>query len=155
MDLRVGTSDVRVDIYRPADSLQHPLIVMLHGMAGVFTNPPNQMPMEDNFGEKQLAESCFAVALPHYFDLLHVKALLSREELQSRFAFLLAGLGGLLMQLEALPGINPSAIGLYGESYGGFLAVALATRDSLVKAVSEYSAGNRPAICSSGKRHRS
>jgi dienelactone hydrolase len=151
MVLSVNSSRVAVDLYTPDDSSKHPLLLMLHGSAGIFTAPPDLPPSQDNFGEKRLASTCLIVALPHYLDLLHVKSLTDVAELQGEFPLLLSGVENMLLQLENLPHADRLRVGLYGESYGGFLSVALATRNTDVRAVSEYSGGAPDGFKFTGK----
>ncbi len=130
-----------VDLYRPIDNGMHPLIVMIHGSVGVFTHPDDQAPKEDNFGERRLAQNCFIVALPHYLEPFGMKSITGIPEMRRMFSSILAELQDISRQLETVPGVEKKKVGLYGESYGGYVAVALAASDPAVQAVSEYSGG--------------
>jgi dienelactone hydrolase len=141
VSVHLGARRVDVDVYTPTDGRAHPLIVMLHGSAGLFTRGRDQGPILDNFGEGYLSGRCFVVALPHYFEVLGAESLTSTQEMRVRFPVLLAGLQEALPQLELLPEVSHTGIGLYGESYGGFLAVALAATNADVVAVSEFGGG--------------
>lgn len=138
--LHTDAGQVPVELYRPLDSASHPLIVMLHGSVGVFTHPEDEPPKEDNFGERRLAQSCFVVALPHYLEPFGMKSITSMTEMRRMFPSIVTELQDIVRQLENLPGVEKK-IGLYGESYGGYLAAALATVDPAVRAVSEYGGG--------------
>jgi dienelactone hydrolase len=144
ISVQVGQSLIAVDVYTPTDRNQHPLIVMIHGSAGLFTGVGNRGEVRDNFGEGYLSSRCFVVALPHYFEMLGVQSLTSTAELRSKFPVLLAGLQKVLDRLEVLPEVGRSGVGLYGESYGGFLAVGLAGSRSEISAVSEFGGGLPP-----------
>lgn len=132
---------VSVDLFTPVESGPRPLIVMIHGSAGIFTIAPGIQSYEENFGEVRLAGDCFIVVMPHYMDVINVKSLTDLKELQENFTLFLSTLLELMPRFRSLPNVDSSRIGLYGESYGGFLAAALATSDSTIAAVSEYSGG--------------
>jgi len=139
--LTAAGRSIPIEIYRPTDGAKHPLILMLHGSAGVYTNPTGEMPAEDNFGEKSIAEACFVVALPHYFEAVGQKSVTDLAVLKVDFPLFLATVEDLLGQLRKFSATADQPVGLYGESYGGFLAVALAAKCGCVRAVSEYSGG--------------
>ena len=139
--LLIGSKEITIEIYRPVEKGKYPLIVMLHGAQGVYTRLGNRMPMVDNFGEKQIAQNCYVVALPHYFDLIDRKSVIDVQTLRDSFGRLFTGLREIIAVLRYDSDVQRSSVGLYGESYGGFLAVALATRIASVRALSEYSGG--------------
>jgi dienelactone hydrolase len=139
--LLIGSKEVTVETYQPIEKGQYPLIVMLHGAQSVYTRSGNQMPAIDNFGEKQIAQNCYVVALPHYFDLIDRKSATNLQTLRDNFTLLFTGLKEIIGTLRYGSEVQGSSIGIYGESYGGFLAVALATQLASVRALSEYSGG--------------
>jgi dienelactone hydrolase len=114
---------------------------MLHGSAGAFSLKSTGEPPVDNFGEKVLAKSCFAVVLPHYLEAIGHRNLTSREEMAAHFPELLTATGILLSRAENLPWVKGRAVFLFGESLGGYLGVALAFERSDVSAVSEFGGG--------------
>jgi predicted esterase len=114
---------------------------MLHGSSGVFSSNGASEPDTDNFGEKELARHCFAVALPHYMEAFGFKSILSVREMSDRFPDMLTVLQDILTSTETLPWIDARHVFLYGESLGGFLGMALAFERSEVIAISEFSGG--------------
>lgn len=123
---------------------------MLHGSAGAFTVHGAEEPLQDNFGEKSLAHSCFAVVLPHYFEAFGRESITDKAKLISLFPSLLSCVKTLLRVLEQHSWVDRRRIFLYGESLGGYLAIAVAFQSPEVVAVSEFSgglpSGVRPAV---------
>ena len=134
-------NQVTVEYYRPLGVGKYPLVLMLHGSSGVYSTDGESEPATDNFGEKQLARNCFAVALPHYMEALGLKSILSVQEMSARFSEMLSALQEILTNAETLPWVDAQQVFLYGESLGGFLGVALAFERSEVLAISEFSGG--------------
>ena len=135
-----GTT-ITVEYYIPDRYKSYPLVFMLHGSAGAFTLASSHEPSVDNFGEKSLARSCFAVVFPHYFEALGYKSMTSQQEMSARFADLLSVVDFLLSDAEARSWAKKRPVFLFGESLGGYLSVALAFQRSEVSRVSEVSGG--------------
>lgn len=114
---------------------------MIHGSAGAFTRDGEQTLSYDNFGELTLARQGYVVVLPHYFAAVHRGSITSLGEMRELFPRLLDALSAVLNQASAYRSVDSRRIEIYGESLGGFLAAALASRDSRVVAVSEFSGG--------------
>ncbi len=130
-----------VEYYTPIGPGTFPLVLMLHSAAGAFsTTTPNE-PSEDNFGEKTLAQHCFAVVFPHYFEALGQKSMTSRPDIVEHFPLLLAITESLLRNAEHRPSVKGAPVLLFGESLGAYLSVALALQNQEVTAVSEISGG--------------
>jgi dipeptidyl aminopeptidase/acylaminoacyl peptidase len=132
---------VTIEYYKPAAVGRYPLVFMLHGSSGVFSVDGVSEPATDNFGEKELARQCFAVALPHYMEALGFKSILSVQAMSARFPEMHSVLQQILNGVETLPWIDARQVFLYGESLGGFLGFALAFERSEIIAVSEFSGG--------------
>jgi dienelactone hydrolase len=118
-----------------------PLVFMLHGSAGIVTAKTDSEPSFDNFGENELAHDCFAVALPHYLEAIGHKSIISRQEIDANFPQMLAAVELLLSRAETLPWVQGRPVFVFGDSLGGYLAIALAFQRSEVLAVSEISGG--------------
>lgn len=130
-----------VESYQPNGRGPFPLVFMLHGSAGAFSPKSASEPSMDNFGEKTLARNCFAVVLPHYLEALGYKSLTSRRQMAVHFPEILTATELLLDRAESLRWVKGRPVFLFGESFGGYLSIALAFRRSEVLAVSEFSGG--------------
>lgn len=137
----VGEHSISVELYQPDDAALHPLLMMIHGTAGAYTRRTPAMPEEDNFGEKTFAAHCYVVVLPHYFDALGRASMTNLAEARKDFPALRSVLEGVMAKSMLLPSVKGCPVVLFGESYGGFLAVSLGFRDPTVVAVSEFSGG--------------
>ncbi len=138
---------IAVDIYQPRRTIRPPVLFLIHGSAGLFTKPANSTTDTlDNFGEHTFARACFLVVLPHYLDALHLRSLDSPDQARTHFPDMLAALQSIYHQVEARFQLtaHPRSIGIYGESLGGFLAIALAADEPRISALSEFSAGLPP-----------
>jgi carboxymethylenebutenolidase len=114
---------------------------MLHSSAGAFSIKSSNEPPEDNFGEKTLAQHCFAVVFPHYLEALGYKSMTSRTDIVKQFPALLAITEALLRNAEHRPSVKAAPVLLFGESLGAYLSVALALQSQEITAVSEISGG--------------
>jgi dienelactone hydrolase len=131
---------IPVEIYQPSGNAPHPAILMIHGSAGVFTREKQTIPDQDNFGELTFAKNCYTVILPHYLASVGLNSIQSRPQIEELMPTLLDALQVVFHQF--LQGASASVrVGVYGESLGGYLAVALASREPQVVAVSEFSGG--------------
>jgi acetyl esterase/lipase len=130
-----------VEYYQPDGPGPFPLVFMLHGSAGAFSLKSSDEPLVDNFGEKALARSCFAVVLPHYLEALGYKSITSQQDMALHFPDMLAITDSLLTHAESLPVVKGRPVFLFGESLGGYLSVALGLRRKEVRALSEISGG--------------
>jgi dipeptidyl aminopeptidase/acylaminoacyl peptidase len=137
----VNGHSTTIEYYVPDGRGRHPLVFMLHGSAGAFTLRSNDEPSQDNFGEKTLAQNCFAVVFPHYLEAIGYKSIVSRQDITAKFPALLEVAGSFLTDAEALPWVRGKPVFLFGESLGSFLSIALAFEHNEVSAVSEFSGG--------------
>jgi len=143
---------ITIEYYVPNGPGPFPLVFMLHGSAGAYSLTSSDEPLLDNFGEKELARSCFGVVLPHYLEAFGYKSMTSVTEMTSRFPELLAVADTLLTGAESLYWTKGKPVFLFGESLGGYLSVALGLRRDEVSAVSEIS-GGIPVGYASGSPH--
>lgn len=137
----INGHSVPVEYYIPDGHGPFPLVFMLHGSAGAFSLKSANEPPLDNFGEKTLARSCFAVVFPHYLEALGDKSITSEQEMILLFPQMLAATGLLLTRAETLTAVKGQPVFLFGESLGGYLSIALSFQRSEIVAVSEFSAG--------------
>lgn len=141
--LLVEDHPTTVDLFVPDGAGPFPLVFMIHGSAGVFSNTGNPESYRDNFGEHTIAQHCFLVVLPHYFEALGLerKSMTTRKEIESRFEGMILALDSLLKNAARLPEVRGQPVFLFGESIGGYIGVALALRHSEVRAISEFGGG--------------
>lgn len=132
---------MRIELYRPTENGNHPLIVVLSGSQGVYSRRSAKLPQKDNLGEKTLARHCFTVALPHYFDALGRTSAMNRPFLERNFPNLLKMLAKIVEIEGDLPETRNSGIGIYAQSYGAYLAFGLAFENQRIHAISEFSGG--------------
>ena len=149
----VGDKVVRVELYHPTSPGSHPLALVLHGSAGVYTVRGSQPPSPSNLGEDALAKDCYVVALPHYFDAIGAVSVLDQARLKMLFPDLKKVVMAVLDTEAGLPDTRNRGILLCGESYGGFLAIAIAEDDSRVSAVSVYGAALPPGDFQPTRNH--
>jgi poly(3-hydroxybutyrate) depolymerase len=139
--IQLNGRSVTTEYYVPNGPGPFPLVFMLHGSAGAYSLRSTDEPLLDNFGEKKLARSCFAVVLPHYLEAFGYKSMTSIPEMTSQFPQLLAVADTLLSGAESLSWTKGEPVFLFGESLGGYLSVTLGLRRAEVSAVSEISGG--------------
>lgn len=137
----IGDRQVTVETYRPDSPGPHALLLMITGSAGVFTLRDGGQPKPSNFGEDAFAADCSVVLMPHYFDAVGERSIVDRQRLRDLFPLFLRELTALLDIKLASREVHDQPLFLYGESYGGFLAVAIAGQDRRVTGVSVYGAG--------------
>lgn len=140
-EVRTPGTPVQVELYRSLSPGKHPLILVLVGSVGAFSRLGATAPLEDNLGEKTFAAHCFDVALPHYFDAIGRKSADDRNVLVRSFPVLLAAIRVIAGDESDLPEARNQPIGVFGESYGAYLAMALAATNRRIRAVSEISGG--------------
>jgi predicted esterase len=137
----INGHNVTIEYYVPNGPGPFPLVFMLHSSAGALSLKSSDEPLLDNFGEKKLTRSCFAVVFPHYLEAFGTKSMTSTDEIAAQFPQLLAVADTLLSGAESLSWTKGKPVFLFGESLGGYLSVVLGLRRSEVKAVSEISGG--------------
>lgn len=138
-----GEKPIHVEQYRPKEEVKYPAIIMVHGSGGVLTRDSTEMPTEDNFGEKSLACGGYFVLLVHYFDRSGIFSALDKKYIEQESGVWIDTLRDAVSYVSSLPEVDATRIALFGESLGGYLALALAMEDRRIKAVSEYAGGIR------------
>lgn len=123
---------INIDHYQSGKTGPRPAILLVHGSGGPLRGI-------DPFA-RQAAGLGVHVFVLHYFestghDWVHPR------EVQEHFTVWLETLQDALTFVEQQSGVDPRRIGLLGFSLGGFLALALATRDHRVAAVAELFGG--------------
>jgi carboxymethylenebutenolidase len=132
---------ISIEVFEPVRPGRFPLILFVHGSAGIFTHNNDSLPSRENFGEQSVARACFVTALVHYFDVDGIRSTQDRTVMAERAPLWTACLATALDTLQSRHSVDRSRIGVHGESLGGFLAVDLAMRDSRIAAVSVVSGG--------------
>jgi dienelactone hydrolase len=132
---------ISLEIYEPVGSGKFPLILFVHGSAGVFARNQSDFPGHENFGERTVAQNCFVTALVHYFDLSGFPSTQDRSVMTDDGPRWIECLSAALDVFQARVKVDRRRIGVHGESLGGFLAAELAMIDKRVMAVSVVSGG--------------
>jgi dienelactone hydrolase len=129
-----GGHRIRVDKYAPSQSGKHPAIVVLHGAGGTLLDGPEMRRVA-----RQLAEAGNTVYLVHYFNRTGTIVALDAG-MQKNFPAWLATVRDCI-KFAQQDSTNPSPVGIYGYSLGGFLALAAASDNPAVGAVVEHAGG--------------
>ena len=125
---------VRIDKYATARSGKHPAILVLHGAGGTLLDGPEMRRVA-----RQLAEAGNTVYLVHYFN--RTGTIFGFDAgMQKNFAVWLATVRDCI-KFAQQDSANPSPVGIYGYSLGGFLALAAASDNPAVGAVVEHAGG--------------
>lgn len=125
---------VRIDKYATARSGKHPAILVLHGAGGTLLDGPEMRRVA-----RQLAEAGNAVYLVHYFNRTGTMVAMDAG-MQRNFPAWLATVRDSI-KFAQRDSTNPSPVGVYGYSLGGFLALAAASDNPAVGAVVEHAGG--------------
>ena len=135
-----GNTAIRIAQHHPSDKRKHPAVILLHGAGGNISFWLDRLaPALSPFG--------VSVFAPHYFEKTGTVRATPEIILDGRHvpAWLAAATDALTF-VAAHPAVDSSRIAVLGISLGGFLAVALATRETRLKAVIELSAGMPPGF---------
>lgn len=127
-----SNKQVTIEHYASGKLGLSPAIVLVHGSGGPLRGI-------DPFA-RQAAEMGVHVFLVHYFERTG-HTWVSPSMIQEFFLEWLETLEDAINYIAAQPGVDQQRIGLLGFSLGGFLALALATRDSRIAAVAELFGG--------------
>jgi carboxymethylenebutenolidase len=125
---------IRIDKYAPARTGKPPAILVLHGAGGTLLDGPEMRRVA-----RQLAEAGNTVYLVHYFNRTGTVAALDAG-MQKNFPAWLATVRDSI-KFAQQDSTNPSPVGIYGYSLGGFLALAAASDNPAVGAVVEHAGG--------------
>ena len=129
-----GGHRIRIDRYAPARSGKLPAILVLHGAGGILLDGPEMRRVA-----RQLAEAGNTVYLVHYFNRTGTVVALDTG-MPKNFSAWLATVRDCI-KFAQQDSTNPSPVGIYGYSLGGFLALAAASDNPAVGAVVEHAGG--------------
>jgi dienelactone hydrolase len=129
-----GGHRIRADKYAPSQSGKHPAILVLHGAGGTLLDGPEMRRVA-----RQMAEAGNTVYLVHYFNRTGTIVALDAG-MQKNFPAWLATVRDCI-KFAQQDSTNPSPVGIYGYSLGGFLALAAASNNPAVGAVVEHAGG--------------
>lgn len=131
---RVGTRQVRLEIFRPAMEGPRPAVLLLHGASGMGNGAFYR-------GAAELfASQGYVVYLPHYLGERNRnrrggRALIAEFEQQHDTV------RGALDQMARDRTVDPQRLGVFGFSLGGFQAMGLSSRDTRVGAIVNMGGG--------------
>jgi dienelactone hydrolase len=125
---------IRVDKYATTRTGKHPAILVLHGAGGTLLDGPEMRRVA-----RQLADAGNTVYLVHYFNRTGTIVALDAG-MQKNFPAWLATVRDCI-RFAQQDSTNPSPVGIYGYSLGGFLALAAASDNPAVGAVVEHAGG--------------
>jgi dienelactone hydrolase len=129
-----GGVRIRIDKFTPARGGKHPAILVLHGAGGTLLDGPEMRRVAH-----QLAEAGNTVYLVHYFNRTGTVFGLDAG-MQKNFSAWLATVRDCI-RFAQQDSNDPSPVGIYGYSLGGFLALAAASDNPAVGAVVEHAGG--------------
>jgi dienelactone hydrolase len=134
ISLQSGGHRIRIDKYATTPMGKYPAILVLHGAGGTLLDGPEMRRVA-----RQLAEAGNTVYLVHYFNRTGTIVALDAG-MQKNFSAWLATVRDCIKFAQS-DSKNPSAVGVYGYSLGGFLALAAASDNPAVGAVVEHAGG--------------
>lgn len=127
-----GGRKIRADRYSPAGTPSHRTVIVLYGAGGMIFDGPSMKRVA-----RALADAGDAVYLLHYYNRTGTVVALD-STMQKHFEeWLVTVRDGIAWAHSREKG----SIGLYGYSLGGFLAIAAASDNPLVGAVTEQAGG--------------
>lgn len=129
-----GGHRICIDKYATTQRGKLPAILVLHGAGGTLLDGPEMRRVAH-----QLAEAGNTVYLVHYFNRTGTLVALDAG-MQKNFPAWLATVRDSI-QFAQRDSTNPSPVGIYGYSLGGFLALAAASDNPAVGAVVEHAGG--------------
>jgi dienelactone hydrolase len=129
-----GGHRIRIDKYATSRSGQQPAILVLHGAGGTLLDGPEMRRVA-----RQLAEAGNTVYLVHYFNRTGTIVALDAGMQENFPAWLETVRDSIEFAQEDSAG--KSAVGIYGYSLGGFLALSAASDNSAVGAIVEQAGG--------------
>lgn len=134
ISMQSGGCRIRIDKYATARSGKHPAILVLHGAGGTLVDGPEMRRVT-----RRLAEAGNTVYLVHYFNRTGTIVGLDAG-MQKNFPAWLETVRDSI-EFAQQDGADRSAVGIYGYSLGGFLALSAASDNPAVGAVVEQAGG--------------
>jgi carboxymethylenebutenolidase len=134
ISMQSGGHRIRIDKYATSRSGKHPAILVLHGAGGTLIDGPEMRRVV-----RQLAEAGNTVYLVHYFNRTGTIVALDAG-MQKNFPAWLETVRDSVQFSQQESG-DKSAVGIYGYSLGGFLALSAASDNPAVGAVVEHAGG--------------
>lgn len=134
LSLQSGGHRIRIDKYTTSGSGKRPAILVLHGAGGTLLDGPEMRRVAG-----QLAQAGNPVYLVHYFN--RTGTIFGFDAgMQKNFAVWLATVRDCIKFVQR-DSADPSPVGIYGYSLGGFLALSAASDNPAVGAVVEHAGG--------------
>ena len=130
-----GGRKIRMDRYAAAGAQSKRTIIVLHGAGGTLFDGPSMRRVA-----RALADDGDTVYLMHYFNRTGTIGALD-STMQTHFDEWLQTLRDGIQWVHGRENKGTRRIGLYGYSLGGFLAIAAASDNPLVGAVTEQAGG--------------
>jgi carboxymethylenebutenolidase len=134
LSMQSGGHRIRIDRYTTSGSGKRPAILVLHGAGGTLLDGPEMRRVA-----RQLAESGNPVYLVHYFNRTGTFFGFDAG-MQANFTVWLATVRECI-KFAQQDSADPSPVGIYGYSLGGFLALSAASDNAAVGAVVEHAGG--------------
>jgi len=135
LSFQSGGKRIRVDRYAPVGARSKRTVIVLHGAGGTLFDGPSMRRVA-----RALADDGDTVYLMHYFNRTGTIGALD-STMQKHFDEWLETLRDGIRWVHAQPENGARPIGIYGYSLGGFLAIAAASDNPLVGAVTEQAGG--------------
>lgn len=134
LSLQSGGHAIRIDKYTTSRSEKRPAILVLHGAGGTLLDGPEMRRVA-----RQLAQAGHPIYLLHYFN--RTGTIFGFDAgMQENFAVWLATVRDCI-KFAQQDSTDPSPVGIYGYSLGGFLALSAASDNPAVGAVVEHAGG--------------
>jgi dienelactone hydrolase len=128
-----GSRKIRADRYSPVGTLSHRAVIVLYGAGGMVFDGPSMKRVA-----RALADAGDTVYLLHYYNRTGTIVALD-STMRAHFG---EWLGTVRDGIAWVRGREEKrAIGIYGYSLGGFLAIAAASNNPMVGAVTEQAGG--------------
>jgi dienelactone hydrolase len=128
-----GSRKIRADRYAPVGTPSHRAVIVLYGAGGMVFDGPSMKRVA-----RALAAAGDTVYLLHYYNRTGSIVALD-STMRAHFGEWLATLRDGIAWVHGREGKKP--VGIYGYSLGGFLAIAAASDNLLVGAVTEQAGG--------------
>jgi carboxymethylenebutenolidase len=127
-----GGKPVTIEVFVPPTPGQYPIVLALHGSSGIYSGSM-QFP-------QMLADRGFAVFLPHFFETTGTTRA-SPLTIRDNFPTWTIAISDALDFAQDYSQSDRRQIGIVGFSLGAYLALALASQQSRVKAVVDFFGG--------------